>query len=497
MRCTVAILAVLALAASADDCAATAADCAATGGAARCISHFNGGRTVPVHRLPALDAEGDAVSPRGRLPRAISLERTCAQCHDVAAMRGGSHFRTGAAGDAENRANLEPWFLRGTNGSCRAVSLADRGGLTAWEWTKTFAWAFPGGGLASDTNAMSEAAGARQRWFVTGPLEMNCLACHQTDGLYDRSEWARQTLRENWRGAALAASGLAQVEGMNERLDASWDDFVRENPDDHLFKVPERIRYESSRHDDRGRFLFPVGRPKAENCLACHAAAEADAQRNSIGGDVHLRRGMTCTDCHGNGMDHRMETKSCASCHLEPGGAGPRPRHAGFPSVHFTKLDCATCHSGVTAHGRRAQVRTARSNRIGIYGRAQWATDVPFIEEPFFRKDADGRVRIWRRARTDGGETYWPFAHDVRPARQARGAAPERCAACHAPGSEFFEGWENPVYFTAFNLAFLGRPLFKIFLWAAFACLVLFTAGAAAAALGGLKTRRNAFTASR
>jgi 4-hydroxy-tetrahydrodipicolinate reductase len=39
-----------------------------------------------------------------------------------------------------------------------------------------------------------------------------------------------------------------------------------------------------------------------------------------------------------------------------------------------------------------------RANRIGIYGRAQWATDLPFIEEPFVRKNAEGQVELCRRA---------------------------------------------------------------------------------------------------
>ena len=74
-------------------------------------SHWNGGRTVPVHKLAPRDAEGEKVSPSGRLPRPISLAQTCGQCHDVAAMHRGSHFRTGLdAGDAPASVTVEPWF---------------------------------------------------------------------------------------------------------------------------------------------------------------------------------------------------------------------------------------------------------------------------------------------------------------------------------------------------------------------------------------------------
>ena len=458
---------------------------------AAAASDFNGGRTVPVHRFAPVDRDGDKVSVCARMPAALSQEKTCGQCHEVEKMPGGSHFRNGGTNDVVNKVNREPWFLCSTNGGCRVVSLADRGGLSAWEWARTFGYAIPGGGLASCPAAMCEAAGEHQRWFVTGPLEMNCLACHSQDD-YDVSEWAKQTMRENWSGAALAAAGYARVEGMNARLDAAWDPLIAENPDDHLFKVPEKVLYEPSKFDDKGRCTFRVGKPKNENCLACHAVSAVGTPSHDIAGDVHLQRGMRCIDCHQNGMDHRIETKSCASCHLEKNGAGPKPRHVGLPLVHFEKLSCTVCHSGVTKDGTCAQVRTMRANRIGIYGKAHWETDVPFIEEPFVRKNADGKVELCRRAALNSQPStlnpqptyiYWAFAHDVKPARQARGADPDRCAACHSVTSSFFEGYEKPVYFTAFNLAFLGRPMFKVVLWIVFGLLCLFAAAAAAVAL--------------
>lgn len=456
---------------------------------AAAASHFNGGATVPVHRFAPVDKDGDKVSALDRMPAAISQAKTCAQCHDVGKMDGGSHFRTGSTNDAANKVNREPWFLCGTNGACRVVSVQDRGGLTAWEWTKSFARVLPGGGLGEAGEEMDVNAGDRQRWFVTGRLEKNCLACHSQDD-YDISEWAKQTLRENWSGAALAAAGFARVDGMNERLDASWDAFVKENPDDHLFKVPENIVYDSAKFDDKGRCVFRVGKPKNENCLACHAVAEAGKGSHSMSRDVHLQRGMKCVDCHRNGMSHKIKTKSCKSCHMDRNGEGPKPEHVGIPLVHFQKLACAVCHSGTTKDGKKAQVRTARANRIGIYGKAQWATDMPFIEEPFVRKNAEGEVELCRRAILEGSNfVYWAFAHDVKPARMARGAAPDKCAACHAYGSDFFKDYDDPVYFTAFNLAFLGRPMFKVVLWTVFGILCLFAAAAAALAVNRCSER--------
>ncbi len=389
-------------------------------------SHWNGGRTVPVHRFTPRDDSGAKISSTEALPRPVSSGQTCGQCHDVAEMKGGSHFRTGLdAQEAKESVVVEPWFwaddttgtaipltLHGQEGAYTPTAL----GLTPWQWTKLFGRSFPGGGIGSDPRAMESADGAKQRWFVTGALEANCLACHQQRG-YDSSEWARQVLRENWRGAMTAASGLALVDGMNERLAETWDLAMGgDNPDDHLFRVPEKTIYDPSRFDVKDRCIFDVGKPKNENCLACHSVSEKGMPSHAIAGEIHLKRGMQCIDCHQNGMDHRVQTTTCAACHTGAKGAGPKPCHAGIPLVHFEKLACTVCHAGVTAKGERALVRTSRANRIGIYGRAQWATDCPYIVEPVFVKNAKGVVEprrmMWPsgfyRAEKDG--TLKPIA---------------------------------------------------------------------------------------
>ena len=473
-----------------------AAAAAALAAASACAGHFNGGRTVPIHKLAPVDRDGDKVSVAEALPAAASLAKTCAQCHETEQMKGGSHFRTGLdTNDAPVACNFEPWFHVATNGVVTPLSLTglpgtkspSEIGLTAWMFTKYFGRAFPGGGIGDDPRAMEEEGGDNSRWMVTGPLEANCLACHQQSP-YDVSEWAKQVLRENWRGAALAAAGLAEVGGMNERLGPTWDPSVmRENPDDHLFRVPEKISYDKGKFDSKGRCVFDVGRPKNENCLACHAVAQAGVPSHDLADDVHLARGMKCVDCHSNGMDHRIKTKTCRDCHVSDQGEGPKPKHAGIPLVHFEKLKCSTCHAGCTKDGAVAQVRTARANRIGIYGKAQWATDEPFVEEPFFRRGGNGKVGIYRRATFwDGAKTnqlYWAFAHNVKPARQARGALPEKCGDCHTWRNPFFAGWEDECYFSLFGGAFAMRPLLKVVMWTIFGLLCLFAAAAAAAFL--------------
>jgi hypothetical protein len=545
-------------------------------------SHWNGGRNIPLHRLSTLDASKATVSATEHHARAFSLDKTCSQCHDTHLMKGASHFRTGlSTNEAPFGANKEPWFwINEKAGTAIPMSLIGQSGtfspaavgMTAWEWTKEFGRSFPGGGIGSDERAMSEAGGDRSRWFVTGPLEANCLACHQQDGNYDSSEWARQILRENFSGAVIAASGLGDVDGMNARMASSWDGFSPENPDDHLFKIPQTIEYDKSKFDSKDRCIFRVGKPKNDNCLACHSVSQKGMPSHAIKGDVHIRAGLKCIDCHQNGMDHRVATKSCSKCHMKDNGEGPLAKHTGIPLVHFTKLSCNVCHTGVTKDGELAQVRTSRANRIGIYGRAQWASDTPNIIEPVFVKDENGKIRACRmtwpsyfaKLDKDGKVTpirpddasltaavqkyandaltkssiaaiisslknadknnqfvfighgslwkvegtnivasanaaadpiAWPYAHDVRPARQARGAAAAKCASCHTADSKFFFGKIVPtgpvtdieapaiaaaelmgisnVYHKALGSTFAVRPLFKLFLWAVFALVVI------------------------
>ena len=375
--------------------------------AAAAPSHWNGGRNVPVHKIALLDADGDTVSPRDANAAAMSTARTCAQCHDLDAMKGGSHFRTGLdKDDAKPSVTVEPWFaVDYVTGSQIPLSLRAQGGayhplqlgIGFWEWTRDFGRHFPGGGIASDARAMSEKAGPNNRWNVTGPLEPNCFACHANTAEYDHSEWVRQIYRENFSGAMSAALGIADVDGINARLPEHWSRSCGVNPDDHVFMVPQEMRYQTAKFDEKDRIVLPIGRPRNENCLACHSATEKGMGAHEIQGDVHLRAGLSCTDCHKNGMDHRIKTTSCAECHTKGDSSGklrgPRPKHTGFPLVHFEKLSCTVCHSGVTMGGRLAEVRTSRANRIGVYGRARWATEPPYIVEPVFSQDLDGKIR--------------------------------------------------------------------------------------------------------
>ncbi|MEI7902014.1 MAG: hypothetical protein WCK89_17315, partial [bacterium] len=106
------------------------------------------------------------------------------------------------------------------------------------------------------------------------------------------------------------------------------------------------------------------------------------------------------------------------------------------------------------------------------------------------------------------GAVSWALGHDVRPARQARGAKPAKCADCHTADSKFFFAQVESTgplltarklvqaqcefmalsgsYNKVFGTTFLMRPVFKIFLWVVFAIVLLVAVAFVAAAVPGV-----------
>ncbi len=181
------------------------------------------------------------------------------------------------------------------------------------------------------------------------------------------------------------------------------------------------MTFDRSRFDANGRVLFDVTRnPPAERCYACHTVRDvrlpAGGPRWAHDGDVHIQRGMKCTDCHRNGLDHEITrgyegearageaaTLSCVGCHLGEDGKGnqiagagrmnaPIPAHAGLPPIHMQVLTCTACHAGpAPGGGGPGMVQTSMAHGLGIArgDRSDW--DVPYILEPVFRRARTGR----------------------------------------------------------------------------------------------------------
>ena len=410
-------------------------------------SHWDGGRNTPVHRLALNDEFGDKIVPDASDALPMSTRKTCGQCHDYDAIASGWHFNMSATNSVAGRL-AEPWFLIDPlSGSQIPMSLRDWAGtykpkqigMTDWEWTYTFGRHLPGGDVADPKDLYAE-GGPHARWDVSGPMEINCFACHSLSHGYDHSEWVRLVARQNFRWAATGALGLGEIRGMGSRVGDYWGVLRGLNRDDAVFAVPPNVVYDTRQFDAKNRAVLDVGEPRKENCLNCHAASQAGMPHKDIDGDVHLRAGMSCTDCHKNGEDHAIArgcekdptgamdkaraTASCVGCHMGTGTAragrlgAPLPKHVGIPTSHFEKLTCTACHSGVTEGGDIAQVRTARANRMGVYGRARWATAQPYIIEPVFVRNEQGKIEPRRMA--------WPAFWGTRDAKDAAKLTPLR-----------------------------------------------------------------------
>jgi hypothetical protein len=420
---------------------------------------WDGHRVLPVHLIPLRDENDEPIVPTEAHPLPYSARFTCGPCHDYGTVRGGWHF--GAVKAASYGRPGEPWLevdpktgtilplsYRRWPGTFDPMSV----GLTAWDFTLLFGRHMPGGGPAepSEDEVLADPEG---RWNVSGKAEANCLACHNRSGRQDPSEWAKQVLRENLRWAATAAGGLGEVGGMASRLKETWDVYDGPNLDDREWAVAPFVTYDPSDFDSKHRYFFDLNyQPSDDRCLACHAIAPKEAAKWSTDADVHAAAGLKCTDCHRNDLGHLIirgyegeaeETGNpaaasftCRGCHLgedangkktvPPGRLGaPYPKHTGLPLVHLKRLTCTVCHSGPKPREGFTRVRTSRANRVGVYGVATWATDVPVIVEPVYAKDERHKITPHR--------LVWP-AFWAR--RTGQGLAPLRPAEVLAAAGE-------------------------------------------------------------
>lgn len=372
-------------------------------------SHYDGSRTTPVHRIPLADEEGQKIVSTVPDAMPFSAKTTCGACHDYEAIHGGTHFAGAGLGRP-----TEPWIAvdeaTGTQLPAARLNLSD------WEFTKRFGTHLPGGAASDPADKLAD---PEARWEISGGLEINCLACHNLSPRQDLTEWAKQIGRENFRWAATAAAGLGEVDGMCSRLPGWWNVHTGTNPDDHTYAVPPSVDYDPSLFDSKHRTWFDIGKPQDANCLQCHSVHLADAQRMEVHGDVHTAAGLSCTDCHRNGIGHQIlrgteAAMSCAACHtadgLAAGQAGaPVAHHKGLPPIHFEKMTCTACHSGPVPAGEPRLVRTSRANKLGIYGRAQWFTESPHIVEPVYLRNAEGKIEPHRMM----WPAYWAYADGI------------------------------------------------------------------------------------
>ncbi len=383
----------------------------------------DGSRARPVHRIPLHDAEDQVISP-GDVPLLpFSPSNTCAgACHNVQTISRGWHFRTGVAGSPGGRRG-EPWILIDpdtatqiplSNHSWPGTFTPAQIGLSPWQFAARFGGRTPGG-----LDGRSERrADLQVRWAVSGELAPNCLACHDASAAYDHAEYARQIGLENFRWAAAAASGLATVSGAARDMPNTFDYLMPRVEDDLSPRVPS-VAYAGGRFLPDGKVVFDIAREvPSSRCYFCHTTVDVAHTRDARWGadvDVHMARGMSCVDCHRNGLDHEMTrgyegdpalgapgaaTLTCRGCHLatEPdrvfasGRMGaPTPRHEGLPPVHFQKLSCTACHSGPQPEPSTRRVKTSLAHRLGGQNVNKADDALPHLYYPVFARE-DGVI---------------------------------------------------------------------------------------------------------
>jgi hypothetical protein len=498
-------------------------------------------RAPYVHRLTLYDHTGAAISPEDEPALPYSPKMTCGKCHPYGQISRGWHFNACDPNVPPGRPG-EPWFLVDEKtGTVLPVSgrrwpgtqTPRDAGLTNWQFTLRFGRHFPGGGFGEPDDKTVQGSPEALRWGVSGKLEIDCMICHSADQQHDPAEAARQIEKQNFRWAPTVALGLAVVRGEARKAPDDWDPSLPPNPD-YPDRTGPRLIYDKTRFDPDNRVLFDItGRPPATRCYFCHssrvvgAGAPAAWQTDQ---DIHLTAGLTCIDCHRNGIDHMITrgyegeappatqpaivppttqpatsqparaSLSCRGCHLGEADAAdvatalggrlraPHPQHRGLPPLHLEKLTCTACHSGPWPEMDGHRFQTSMAHGLGLAARTRDDNTAPAIGGPAFVREGDEPIGVYRvalRAAGNAAPWYgaaWPMAHDVRPAAQGLGV--RGCSDCHALKSPFFWGdvsaasvthnWElmhyDPVLGEAWALGFYLRPAFKYF---AFGCAAI------------------------
>jgi len=176
------------------------------------------------------------------------------------------------------------------------------------------------------------------------------------------------------------------------------------------------VSYDERRFNKKNEVFFDIVRTiPNERCYFCHSSKWVDEDKNErwqMEEDVHLNAGMLCVDCHRNGLDHKMvrgyennplpaASLTCAGCHMPKldeqdrplnGRLGaPVPEHEGLPVIHFEKLACTTCHSGIWPKDINSKAKTSMAHKLGLHSSNKSNQALPHIVSPVFTKRGDGK----------------------------------------------------------------------------------------------------------
>ncbi len=392
-------------------------------------------RAQYVHKIEIYAANGDKIDPKSPMAGAYSPMTTCAKCHDVEKISHGFHFNA-LGPDTKAGRKGEPWIWVNKQYGIQ-LPLSYRGwegtydprkvGISPVGFVRQFGRHMPGAPLAGKlTENESD-------WAGTGKLEASCMSCHTADKSWSLDKWSREISGGKFSHAPGVAMGLMKGDS-------------------------DSVKYDLKKFDDEGKVFFNVTRkPLNNSCYQCHSTRRL----GDFGGakwthdeDVHVKAGMSCVDCHRNGIEHHtvrgyrgeihptgasIGTLSCVGCHeggvekgegkvradetwmLKDGGrfGAPKPIHKHIPEFHFKRLSCTACHSGVLPEDKRigvGRVQTSLGHGLGTADQLRMEDILPGMVGPVLLKGEGGVYRpsrvmwpaFWGLLRKDGKITPLP-----------------------------------------------------------------------------------------
>ena len=382
---------------------------------------------------PLPDKEPDQIHPDTDPVLPFSTKATCGACHSYDKISAGWHFNAVDPNVNPGRKG-QPWiFADPTSATQIPLSYRDwpgtfrpeQIGLTPMAFLQSFGRQMPGGAIGEMVDKSDNPAEALKSG-VTGKLEINCLACHDGSPGQDMggaSGYSINVIRGNYRWAATASCEFAYVTGSISGLSDEYD-FRAPYVSANLKVRPPVVAYRKGAfgHNDWADFDIRRESPK-QRCYFCHSNVDVRDDKTEkwfADEDVHLAAGLSCVDCHRNGLDHSItrgysaesqdsnnpltSVSSCEGCHLgkdvnKPVAgrfASPVPKHVGIPTVHFDKLTCTSCHSGPWPTNETIGTKTARAHALGVAGAKKWGEVLPHLLYPVFARGQDGKIGVFK-----------------------------------------------------------------------------------------------------
>jgi hypothetical protein len=389
----------------------------------------DGSLSTPPHIIPLYPAnakgeKGDKIDPAKANQLPFSARFTCGECHSYASVAKGWHFNSVDSNVPSGRTS-EPWVAYNSDTytqiplsyrSWKGTYRPSQFGISEFMFTLRFGRHMPGGG-PGDVNATEIEDIGRQS--VSGKLEINCLICHDAHiglNMGGTNGYALQvSARQNFRWAAAASSEFASVAGQASAVSLFYDPF---GPVDPTEKNAPKVTYNKGFFNDKLEVLFDIVREVPnERCYFCHSEFSQvkgekgeQAEKWTQDRDIHIAAGLKCVDCHRNGIEHNIvrgydgesevsdnpmvDVTTCESCHISSSShydealsgrfAAPIAVHPGIPAVHFDKLTCTACHSGIWPKEQTVLTKTSKIHMLGIPNSNKDPEALPHVVSPVF-----------------------------------------------------------------------------------------------------------------